>query len=284
MAQSLRQVKSRIKGVEGIKKITRAMEMVSASKLRPLQKALFVSREYNLRIERIVDNLLSSFGGIHDELLIPAKEVKSVLLCPVTSDTGLCAGYNANIFQAAQEFIRKNSSSQVSLLVVGRKGLNYFKKKGFNIIGERTELFGHYSNDLADGITKELISAFVSGKADEVHISYAKNISASRVDFVTEKILNIEPAAGEKIEYLVEPKAPALIKELLPLYVKTKIRNIILNAFTAENSTRVMAMHEATTNAGELLDNLVIQRNKMRQADITRDLIEVISSATALKG
>jgi len=284
MAYSLRQVKSRIKGVEGIKKLTRAMEMVSSAKLRPLQKSLYVSREYGLRIERITDNLLTSFGGINDELLVPARQVKSVLLCCITSDSGLCAAYNTNIIRAAEAFINKNSGKKISLFVIGRKGLNHFRRKGFNISGQRAELFGHYSAELADGLTKDLIGAFTIKAADEVYIAYSKIISASKIIPSVEKLLNIEPVPGERIEYLVEPDAPTLIKELLPLYLKAKIRSILLSAFVSENSIRVMAMHEATTNAKSLLDGLLIQRNKMRQAQITGELIEVISGATALKG
>lgn len=284
MALSLRQLKSRISSIENIRKLTKAMEMVSVAKLKPLQRDLFSSREYSLLVNNATNNLLASFNNLNHRLLERRLDKKKILLCLITSDTGLCGSYNSNIIHIAEEFIRKNSAYEIGLLPIGRKGLNYFKKKGFFIEDSYTELYGHYSDALSDKVAKNLSDIFLSHKADEVYIAYANYISASKNYPVVEKIFNIEANDGRQSEYLVESDIDGILEYLIPLYILTKLRAILLSAFTAENSTRVIAMHEATKNAKELLDDLVVLRNKVRQANITTEITEVISSADALKG
>jgi len=284
VAQSLRQVRSRVKSVENIKKITRAMEMVSAARLKPLEKDLFSSREYSLRIEGILNDALGSFRSAKNSLLQEKPDKDKKLLCLVTSDTGLCGSYNNNIIRLAEDFIYKNSSSSVSLVIVGKKGLSFFKKRDLTIVDSYTEIYGHYSKAIADKIARNLIEMFLSGKADEVYVAYTSFISASRYKLRIDKLLNVEGAKANDIEYLVEPDINKILNDLLPLYITSKIRTLLADAFTCEYSSRVIAMSEATDNARELLDALVLLRNKMRQAHITSEIIEIISSADALKG
>ncbi|MDD5166713.1 MAG: ATP synthase F1 subunit gamma [Candidatus Omnitrophica bacterium] len=285
MAQSLRQVRSRVKSVENIKKITRAMEMVSAARLKPLEKNLSNSKEYFLKIEGILNDALGSFRSAKNSLLQEKSNNKDKkLLCLVTSDTGLCGSYNNNIIRLAEDFIYKNSSSSVSLVIVGKKGLSFFKKRDLTIVGSYTEIYGHYSKAIADKIARHLIEMFLSGKADEVYVAYTSFISASRYKLRIDKLLNVEGAKANDVEYLVEPDINKILNDLLPLYITSKVRTLLADAFTCEYSARVIAMSEATDNARELLDALVLLRNKMRQAHITGEIIEIISSADALKG
>lgn len=284
MLQSLRTVKSRIRSVQSIKKMTQAMEMVSSAKLRSLEKELFALRRYYQQIERLLNNLLASATEARNPLLQPRPNKQNILLCLITSDTGLCGNYNSAIIHKAEEFIRSNSNRNISLLSVGKKGLNRFKKNGIAIAGAYTDLYGHYSGETADKIAKDIMVLFVSGKIDEAYVCYTNFVSVSRNKPVVEKFLNLERGNGEEIEYLTEPDMGQIIDEIIPLYLTSKIRNFLLGSFTAEQSIRVMAMHEATDNAGELLDGLVLQRNKMRQALITGELIEVVSAADAMKG
>jgi F-type H+-transporting ATPase subunit gamma len=260
------------------------MEMVSVSKLKALQKQFSNSNEYFTRLQALLNNFLASFKTAVHPLLEKRPNKKKILLCLVTSDTGLCGSYNSNIIHAAEEFIRKNSTYSIEVVSIGRKGLNHFKKTGLNILYSYTELYGHYSNEFAAKVAKNLIDVFLSGRADEVYVAYANFESASRIRPSVEKLLNVEASNGRQAEYLIEPDVDGVLEELLPLYISSKIGNILLSAFTAEHSTRVIAMQEATDNAKDLREDLIILRNKMRQADITGELIEVISSVEALKG
>jgi len=284
MAQSLRQVRSRVKSVEGIMKMTRAMEMVAAAKLSSLKDNLHRNRQYFSQVEMVLNNMLASFKAARHDLINPRPDKKNILLCLITSDTGLCGNYNGSLLRAAEAFILNNNKYNLSLITVGRKGFNYFKRQGMPIIDSYTELYGHYSEAICDKFARNFIDAFLLRKADEVYVAYMNFVSPSRISPSVIKILNIEPTGGVATEYLTEPGIEEIIAEFIPLYISSKIRAILLSAFTAENSVRVMAMHEATDNAKEVLDDLILLRNKMRQADITRELIEVISAADALKG
>ncbi len=283
MAQSLQQVKSRIHSVRNIRKVTRAMEMVSLAKLRPLQKGLVASKDYFLQMDRVLNNLLTSFNVRHP-LLEERADKKNLTLWVITSDTGLCASYNNTVIHLAEDFISKNSAYKINLVIMGKKGLNHFRKSGFVIADSYLGLYGHYSSELSNKIANSLIDMFLTGKTDEAHVVYTNFGPMGKQGAVIEKILNITAVVGTEAEYLTEPGIDNILEEILPLYISSKAGFIIMSAFTAEHSIRVMAMNEATDKAKELLDNLVLLRNKMRQANITRELIEVISSADALKG
>jgi len=284
MAQSLREVKNRITSTQNVGKITRAMEMVSVSKLTSLQKQLSVARHYFLRCEGMLNNILSGFSDSEHKLLKPKAKKENLLLCVVTADTGLCGNYNSALLRVAEEFISANKSRKISVLPIGRKGQGHFKKSGALITDSYIELYGHYSPRLADNITGSLIQRFLSAEADEVFIAYTNFISAARHTPVVEKILNVESKPGARREYLLEPNGETILEGLIPLYLRAKISAILLSAFTAENSTRMISMHKAMDNVNELLEDLVLQRNKMRQANITGEIIEIISSSDALKG
>lgn len=285
MAESLRRIKGRIRSIESTKKMTRAMEMVSVAKLRPVEITLHNFQIYFTHVEKILANLLGNFKGINHTLLEPKPEIKRILICVAASDSGLCGIYNNAVIRKAEEFIRQNSKCDIRLIAIGKKALKYFKKCGANVIGSYTESYGWYSKDIAAKLADDLISAFLSGTADEVYFVYTKFISAARIQPLIEKILNVELTPNaEGVEYLIEPGTEKIIDEVMPLYVSAKLKNILLNVFASENSARVIAMHEATDNAKDLLDNLILLRNKMRQADITREIIEVVSAADALRG
>jgi len=284
MALSLRQIRGRIRSVENIGKITRAMEMVSSAKVNALQKRFSAQRDYFQRIEKILNNVASSFEEATHKLFLPGKNKQKILLCVVTSDTGLCGSYNSSVINTAERFISENAKRDISLVAIGKKGFNHFKKSGLSMAGAYTDLYSRYSPEACDKITNDLIKMFLSGEAGEVWVIYTYFESLARHKPAIEKILNIEKGKGITTEYLTEPDAEAILDSLIPLYVINKIRTILLSAFTTEQATRVMAMHEATVNARELLDSLTTTRNKMRQAQITGEIIEIISSAGALKG
>ena len=267
--------------MEGIKKITHAMEMVSAARMRPLQRLLSSQEEYFSRIEDLLFRVLGGCEDIQHLLLSDKKNKQRRLICIFSSDTGLCGNYNGALISKAEDFIIQNQGFQTSLLIVGRKGLNHFKKRGLSIENSYAELYGHYSSELANKVSREIIAIFLSGKIDEVYAVYTTPL---RHEPVIEKILNVERKNNERVEYITEPDREKILDRLIPLYVSAKIGIILLRSFAAENSSRTMAMHEATNNAKDLLDDLVLARNKIRQGGITTEIIDIISAVNAMKG
>ncbi|MCX5713808.1 MAG: ATP synthase F1 subunit gamma [Candidatus Omnitrophica bacterium] len=281
---SLRQIKARIHSIENTEKLTAAMEMVSVSKLKPVQRALSSLREYSLAIEQTLNNLLASFGNESHPLLEERVKKENIALCVITSDTGLCGSYNNHVTRLAEDFIRKNSGRKIDLICVGRKALKHFRRTGLEAAFAYTDLYGRYSVERFETIARNLINLFLSGKADEVYVAYMHFESPTRYAPVLEKFLNMGISAGSGIEYIVEPDIHTILEELLWRYCLSKFKVIMLSAFASEHSARVIAMGEATDNADELLDDLVLLRNKVRQESITRELIEVISTVEALRG
>ncbi|MCX5711872.1 MAG: ATP synthase F1 subunit gamma [Candidatus Omnitrophica bacterium] len=284
MIQSLRQIKSRIKSIQNTHKLTRAMEMISLTKMRSFQKVLPVYKKFFSKLEGMIYDLSASFETAPHPFLRHPDKCKKAVLCIITSDTGLCGAYNHNILGKAEDFLQKSNCLKTDLITIGKKGFIYFKKKGYNVPEVYTDLHGRYSEALADKISARLIDLFISGECDEVYVAYTLFESASRHKPVVERFLNIEKKLGTKREYIIEPEADAMLAELLPVYMRNKMRIILLNSFACEHSARAMAMGEATENAKEVLGNLTLFRNKVRQANITKEIIEVISSADALKG
>jgi F-type H+-transporting ATPase subunit gamma len=284
MTLTLKQIKRRIRSIENTEKLTKAMELISISKLRPLRERLIFASEYFLKTQGTVERLLASFSNLSHPFLKERENKQKITLCVFTSDTGLCSSYNSDIIQAAEKFILEQKAYEVNLVCVGKKGFIHFKKKGFKISDVYTDFQGRYSLALSDKIVYRLIDLFSSGQADEVHVAYTYFVSAARRRPTVQKILNIVPAADKEIQYLVEPDIETLGNNFLPSYVRSQVRFMMLHALVAEHSARGMAMKEAADNAEEMLEGLVLLRNKVRQANITREIIEVISSADALKG
>jgi len=284
MTLSIRQIKSRIRGIQNVNKLTHAMEMISISKLRPAQNQLIASRQYFLKIDALLKNLLSDDSRTIVHPLIEERPVKQkIAICLITSDTGLCGNYNRNIIRLAEEAMNKYEKEKILLFAVGRKGLNYFRKRGVKILQSYTELNGRYSDEITDKILKHLLDIFLSKEVDEVFIAYTYLESASRHRSLIEKLLNIPQPPESSAGFILEPDINSVLGELIPVYLFNKLKFAILNAFTSEHSARAIAMGEATENAKELLENLVLLRNKLRQANITKEIMEIVSSAEVLR-
>lgn len=285
MAQSLKRIRSRIRSVESIKKLTRAMEMVSVAKLNQIYKYIYYSKECLAKIESTVNNLVSSYSTIKNSFIEERENKRKVTICIITSDTGLCSTYNNNVIQRALEFIRGDNTEK-DFVIIGKKGVSYFKKTGYKIVNTYINRFGKYSGEFSDTAAEYLIDLFSSQKTDEVYIAYTLFESATRYRAVAEKLLpvTVKPEKGIKTEYIAEPGIEIIMDEILPLYIKVKMRDVILNAFATEHSVRVNAMEEATKNAGDLVDELILLRNVIRQAGITTEITEVVSSVDALRG
>lgn len=285
MILSLRSIKLRIKSVENTRKITRAMEMVSASKLGRMRSILYAARPYFSKVEVLMHNVLRSADMPMHPLLLKRPEVKSIALLVITSDAGLCGLYNNGMVRAVEEFIKgRMPKDKIRIIAVGREAFNHFKKKGYDISDGYDELHSRYSPDVAYEIADSLKEIFLSGRADEVYAAYTRFDSTLHHRPVIEKLLNIEVPDKGGVEYIAEPDMPSVLDELLGWYLNEKVRVIMLNSFTSEHSARMVAMKTATDNAEELIDSLTLSRNKARQAMITKEVIEVASSAEALKG
>lgn len=284
MSQSLRHIKSRIRGIESTKKLTKAMEMVSVAKLKKTEKLLGNSNLYFLKVEEFLKNILSGAFEIDNPYLRQTKSSGRIALCVVASDTGLCGTYNQNILRAADNFLSKYEKNNIDLAVVGRKGFSYFKRKSYEIKHSFLGFNGRYSDSLSEKILNTLSSMFLSGQVDEVYLAYTKIESASRYKTVLEKFLNIDYSKDATREYIYEADKESILSSLLPMYISNKLKVVLLNAFNSEHQARAVSMGGATKNAVELLEAMILLRNKMRQANITREIMEVISSAEALKG
>jgi F-type H+-transporting ATPase subunit gamma len=206
----------------------------------------------------------------------------------VTSDRGLCGGYNANILRLAETVLR-TQGREVSIFVVGRKALEYLKRRSIPIQGERTGLLHHSAVEVATAIADELSARFVAGESDAVYLVYSKFRSAiSQIPTVAPLLPVVPPdvteTSGPAVEYIFEPPRPALLGELLPAYLRTLILQALLEAAASEHGARMTAMENATTNASDMIERLTLSMNRARQATITTELMEIVSGAEALKG
>jgi len=261
------------------------MEMVSMAKLKRTQSTFEKSGKYTLKVESLLKNISSSSEEVTHPLIRQRAGVKNILLCVITSDTGLCGPYNHNVMRLTENFLKSYEPGKIRMVTVGKKGFVYFKKKGFNVTNSYIGLNGRYSSKVCENMLKIFVDAFLSKQVDEVYIAYTHPETASRRKPMVEKLLNISRPPGEKrIEYIYETPINVILDDLIPVYLSNKIKTVMLNSFTSEHQARAIAMGEATENARDLLSTLILMRNKVRQANITKDMLEIISSAEALKG
>ncbi len=284
MAQSLKRIKNRLRSIENTRKVTGAMQMISATKLNRTNKVLFAARPYLSKLESLLNNITAGSKSLEGPFFAPRPVKKRLALCLVTSDGGLCGAYNNNIIRLAEDFIDKHGSDRIRLIAIGRKGFKYFKSRGIQAANSYIGLNGRYSETIADDAGHTLINAYLNKEVDEVYIAYTHFETVLRVKSVLVKFLNIEHTAGVAAEYIFEPNISRILEELVGRYLLIKMRLVLLDSFTSEHSARTVAMKAATDNAEDLLHSLTQLRNKVRQASITQEMMEIISSVEALKG
>ena len=285
MLQSLKAIKNRIRSIENTRKVTSAMQMISATKLSRLDSRLVQNRPFSRGIESILSNLLLGRPMSLNPFLEPRLSGERIVLCLITADNGLCGVYNNNVISQAEDFISRRGRDKVKLVIVGKKGWSYFKNYRENILHSYLGLSGRYSDKVCEELLNNLTNLFLSKQADEIYFVYTRFKNALTNQVVVEKFLNIDIKPGEsKNEYIVEPNISRVMEELIPEYLAARVRLALLEAFTSEHASRLVAMRTATENAKDLLNSLVLLRNKVRQASITREIIEIVSAAEALKG
>ncbi|MDP3790552.1 MAG: ATP synthase F1 subunit gamma [Candidatus Omnitrophota bacterium] len=284
MTQAITGIKLRMRSVANIRKITRAMEMVSMSKLNRVRASLFAMRNYFGRLEAIFNDFLAHTGYTAHPLFEKRQNVEKIGLCVITSDTGLCSTYNQLIIRAAEAFISRFQKENIKIVTVGKEGYHHFKKLGFDIKSSYPELHGRYPGKLTEKMASDLISLFLNREADEVYVAYTHFESTLRHRPKVEKFVNIEYKDIGYEDYLIlEPDINGVAQELVPKYLSEKFRLTLLEALTSEHAARMFAMKTATDNANELMDTLTLLRNKARQAAITKEVIEIASGAEAMR-
>lgn len=286
MIQTFRQIKKRIVAIENTKKVTAAMEMISIAKLNRITLKLSSMRPYFGKLESLFTNLTSRAEFVLSPLFEERQLKERIGLCIITSDSGLCGIYNNMIISAAQDFINSHGRDKINLVCIGKKGFTYFKKRGFKISNAYIGLNGRYSDKVCDEISSVLTESFLLKEVDEAYICHMHSQAGLIHKPIFKKFLNIErqPIDSYEYKYLLEPDADEILRELIPRYLSMKMKMIILEAFLLEHTARAVSMKMATDNARELLEKLIILRNKVRQATITQDMMEIIASTEALKG
>ena len=287
---NLKDLRRRIRATKSMQQIFKAMEMVAAAKLRRAQARATAASPYAAKITEMLDNLAGAASEL-EHPLFKVREVKKVALVLITSDRGFAGAYNATILREAERRIRTSEPGSIVLVVVGRKGRDYMRRRGYPILSAHTDLPGEASLDLAKRLTEELIERFVSGEVDRVELMYAHFVSALVRRTQVEVFLPVgggkagEAPAGRAAGSgtIFEPDAESIFTELLPRYTTAKLYAAMADALASEHAARMIAMGAARKNAGELVDSLTLTRNRLRQAAITKEIAELVGGAEALK-
>jgi F-type H+-transporting ATPase subunit gamma len=287
---SLRDIRKRIRSVKNTQQITKAMKMVAAAKLRRAQEAILAARPY----AQLLDQSLAELTGGGDEVVHPLltarpnpKRVELVLL---TSDRGLAGGFNANVIRRASRFLYENEKTfqSISLVTIGRKGNEFFKRRGLQIRKDYPGLYSRLSYATAQGVAEELSARFLSGEVDAVYLIYNEFLSAisQRVNLAPMLPLSAPAAAGTKgprQDFIYEPSRAAVLEQLVPKALAIKVYRGLLESVASEHGARMSAMENATSNASDAIGRLTLTYNRTRQAVITKELMEIVSGAEALK-
>jgi F-type H+-transporting ATPase subunit gamma len=286
---SLRDIKRRIRSVNSTKQITKAMEMVSAAKLRKAQTRAEKARPYADKLELILANLSRAAvqpGGAVLHPYFASRPVKKTTYVLVTADRGLCGSFNANLIRRASVVLRKHEPGTAELVCVGKRGYDWFKKRSTPVIAHHLDFGGNMDLARVKLITNELTSRFVSGETDAIFLIYAKFISTARSEVTVMPFLPIEPKSdsdSKVADYIFEPDPAAIFSDLMPRYASTVIQTALSESFASEHSARMLAMGAATKSAGEMIDTLTLQFNKARQGAITKELLDIVGGAEAIK-
>lgn len=282
---NIRLIRRRIRGVQGTAKITRAMEMIATSKMRRTQERGLAGRPYAEKIHQVIADLeaLPETGRVLHPLL-QRRPVNKIAIVHITPDRGLCGGLNANLNRQVASFILEQGVP-VTLIVVGRKGLDFMRRHGQDIRAEFTRLGDQPSLLDTLPISRIIIDDYTNGVIDLVYLGYAQFISTMLQRPILQQILPVEPAtipSGQNVDYIFEPGPNIVLGELLPRFVEMQVYHAILEAIASEQSARMVAMRNATDNANELIKDLTLMYNKARQESITKELLDIIGGAIAL--
>jgi F-type H+-transporting ATPase subunit gamma len=296
---TLRDIRRRISGVKSTQKITKAMKMVAAAKLRRAQENIVSARPYARKMREMLQDLIG-VADISINPLLQPREIKNIAIVVVTADRGLCGSFNSNIIKTAishveQKYKNLHAAGAVKLYCVGRRGSDFFSKHGYALSGKKVLVFNKLDFSQAQEIAHELIERYLNGTFDRIEVIYNEFKSAIQQRICVEEFLPLpatqldDDQTGHQkgqpygVDYIYEPSAPAIINALIPKHLNFEIWRILLESNAAEQGARMTAMDNATTNASDIIDELQLSYNKARQAAITKELLEIVSGAEALK-
>jgi F-type H+-transporting ATPase subunit gamma len=284
---TLRDIRRRIRSVQSTQKITRAMKLVAAAKLRRAQERILAARPYAHKMSELLANLVSGADTGHP--LLEQREGPRRQIVIITADRGLAGAFNSNILRRAVEFIRESNTAEVTLVVVGRKARDFFRRRPYTIkrdmIGFWDRLAYSHATELADAFMQQ----YLDGEVDEVHLLYNEFRSVALQRPVRQQLLPIPKTAeseadGEApVDYIYEPGPDAILNDLLPRHVRMQVFRALMESLAGEYGARMTAMEAATKNAKDMIDILSIQYNKARQEKITKELLDIVGGAEALK-
>ncbi|KAB1158972.1 ATP synthase F1 subunit gamma [Tenacibaculum aiptasiae] len=282
---NLKEIRNRITSIKSTMQITSAMKMVSAAKLKKAQDAITAMRPYSSKLTELLQSLSATLDSDAGGAYSTQREVNKVLLVVVTSNRGLCGGFNSSIVKETVNTINtKYNGVAVDLMTIGKKG-NDILSKDNNVIENRTDIFDELTFDNVAKVAEKLMDLYVDGSYDRIELVYNRFKNAATQIPQVEQFLPIEPVESDEnvnLDYIFEPSKEEIVLELIPKSLKTQLYKAIRDSFAAEHGARMTAMHKATDNAKELRDELLLTYNKARQAAITNEILEIVGGAEAL--
>ncbi|MFO7722221.1 MAG: ATP synthase F1 subunit gamma [Bacteroidales bacterium] len=293
---SLKEVRNRIDSVQSTQQITNAMKMVAASKLRRAQDAILKLRPYSARLKEIISHVSATLESGLDNPYGPREEPpRRALIVAISSNKGLCGNFNANIIKRVQALVQEepfksfHDSGNLDIICIGKKAYEFFVRRKYPVTAEYNHLFNQLTYEKVDEVTSMVLNGYLEGQWDKVVIVYNYFRNAAVQHVTAEDFLPVMNGDGEDdslwtVEYLYEPEKETILHNLIPQALRIQFFKTILDSFASEHGARMTAMHKATDNAGEMLKELKLTYNKARQASITREIIEIVSGAEALKG
>ena len=290
---NLKEIRNRIGSTISTQQITKAMKLVSATKLKRAQDAITRMRPYSEKLQGILANLSDSVDDDKLSKYFADTEAKNVLLVVITSDRGLCGGFNANIVKrikllAEGKYQDQAKTGKLNMLVLGKKSMDYLKTTEYNVDQSNITIFQDLNADNSFAIAQNIIDSYLNGTYDKIEIVYNQFVNAATQNLLNENFLPIkmarmEAAADAKNDYLFEPNKVDILEELIPRSLKTQLYKAMLDSFASEHGARMVAMDGATENAGDLIKGLKVKYNKARQAAITNEISEIVGGAAALE-
>ena len=284
---NLKDIKRRIRSVKNTQQITKAMKLVAASKLRKAQHAILEARPYDIKLMDVLNHLAARCNSdLHP--LLDVREGNKHLFLIITSDKGLCGGFNGNIIRKTSEYLKESPQNQNSLIIAGKKGNDIFRNRPVKIVEEYIGWSKNFDYLKAQAIGQNLATLFSEKKVDKVFMIYNEFKSVMAQEVIVEQLLPIVPENLEKgsfaVDYVYEPDEGAILDELMKKYMTVEVYRAFLESSASEHGARMTAMDNATRNAGEMIGDLTLTYNQARQAYITKELIEIVNGAEALKG
>ena len=293
MSGALKEVRTRIKSVQSTQQITKAMKMVSAAKLRRAQDAITQMRPYAQKLQEVLGNIVSSSEGELGMALATERFAEKVLIIIVTSDRGLCGGYNSNLIKLVKTVIKEKYAAQqasgnVTILPIGKKGYEHFTKNGYKVVNNYWDIFTGLSFEKVQSAAQYAMETFAGGEFDRVELVFSEFKNAATQQYIAEQFLPVrktaETVSKVNADFIFEPSKEVLVAELMPKILNTQLYKAVLDGNASEHGARMTAMDKASDNANELLKSLKISYNRARQAAITTELSEIVSGAAALNG